>query len=62
MCFRPGSTVCVMPKRNPDHDPDERISLYGPDPEAVLRALLQVDPDTDPDDDTSDADEQPADR
>lgn len=51
-----------MPKRNPDHDPDERISLYGPDPEAVLRALLQVDPDTDPDDDTSDADEQPADR
>jgi hypothetical protein len=31
----------------PDRD-DERISLHGHDPETVLRALLKVDPDSEP--------------
>ena len=40
-----------MPKCSPDRDrvPDERVSLHGPDLEAVLRALLKVDPDAEPD-------------
>jgi hypothetical protein len=30
------------------HDRDERVSLAGPDPEDVLRALLRVDPESEP--------------
>lgn len=30
------------------HDRDERFTMHGADPEEVLRALLQVDPDADP--------------
>jgi len=39
-------------KRNDDRD--ERVTMHGADPEAVLRALLQVDPDSDPVDDGED--------
>jgi hypothetical protein len=31
----------------PDHE-EERISLHGHDPEEVLRALLKVDPNSEP--------------
>lgn len=31
-----------------DHDRDARISLEGVDPEEALRALLSVDPDSEP--------------
>jgi len=32
----------------PETPEEERISLHGHDPEEVLRALLQVDPDSEP--------------
>jgi hypothetical protein len=37
-----------MPETPPKHDPDDRISLAGRDPEEVLKALLKVDPDAPP--------------
>ena len=39
-------------------DPDERVSLAPLDPESALRALLKVDPDSDPQDEP-DAAEKP---
>jgi hypothetical protein len=35
-------------KRRTDNDRDERVSLAGPDPEDVLRALMRVDPESEP--------------
>lgn len=32
----------------PDNTDDERVSLHGHDPEEVLRALLAVDPNSEP--------------
>lgn len=37
-----------VPKPREDHDRDERVSMTGPDAEAVLRALLQVDMEDEP--------------
>ena len=31
-----------------ERDRDERVTLAGPDPEDVLRALLRVDPESEP--------------
>lgn len=39
------------PKHNPtSEERDEKVSLYGVDPESALAALLKVDPNADPDD------------
>lgn len=35
-------------------DPDERVSLHGLDPEEALRALLAVNPDDEPVEDSKD--------
>lgn len=40
-----------MPSRREDRDRDERVSMHSQDPEAVLRALLQVDMNDEPADD-----------
>jgi hypothetical protein len=48
--------VAIVVAREPSSNRDERLSIHGVDPEAVLRALLQVDMDDDPvDDDESDS-------
>lgn len=38
----------MAPKRRTDSDRDERLSLAGLDPEEALRALLRVDPESEP--------------
>ena len=38
----------VASKPGKDHDDDERVSLAGLDPEEALRALLKVDPESEP--------------
>ncbi len=44
----------------PQAEQTERVSLAGPDPLDVLRALLKVDPDAPPGDDQEDESEAPA--
>lgn len=36
-----------MEQERPEHDRDERVSLAGPNPAEVLKALLKVKPDDD---------------
>ena len=43
-----------------NHDPDERIKLPEGDPEAVLRALLAVDPESEPVDEGEPEDQGPS--
>jgi len=44
----------------PEPERQDRVSLAGPDPLDVLRALLKVDPDAPPADTDQDDDEAPA--